>query len=102
MSKSYVDIGHGDRKSILWAHEDNRIRSYVAGDDTNESIWGSRAMNLWRGRFDPKTMEISVVAPVLFKGSSIPNWLLDKLEAKFGTGLQTWQFNRFKIGQRIR
>lgn len=59
-------------------------------------------MNRWRGRLDLKTLEISVQAPVLYNGSSIPEWLLDKLEAKFGTGLQAWRFNPRSPGKRIR
>ncbi len=100
--KTYMDIGHGDRNAVLWLHEDDKIRSYIAGDDTHASIWGSGAMSRWRGRFDPKTSEISVQAPVLYRGSMIPQWLLDKLEAKFGTGLQTWRFNPAAPGKRIR
>ncbi len=102
MPKTYIDIGHGDRNAILWIHEGNRIRSCKAGDDTHESIWTSSVINYWRGRFDPKTLELSVMAPELYKGSTIPQWLLDKLEAKFGTGLSTWRFNPMKEGKRIR
>lgn len=102
MTKSYIDIGHGDRNATLWLHDSDRIYAFKAGDDTHESIWRSPAMDCWRGRFDSKTMEISVQAPVLYKGSSIPTWLLDKLEVKFGTGLQTWRFNPMKEGKRVR
>lgn len=102
MPKTYIDIGHGDRHAVLWLHESNRIYAFKAGDDTHESIWGIRAMDCWRGRFDEKTMEISVVAPVLYKGSAVPEWLFDKLEAKFGTGLKMWQFNPKKEGKRVR
>ncbi len=102
MPKNYIDIGHGDPKAILWAHADGKIQSFVAGEDTHESVWGLYVMNSWRGRFDKKTNEISVVAPTLFRGSDVPQWLLDKLESKFGTGLQTWRFNPVKEGKRIK
>jgi hypothetical protein len=102
MAKSYIDIGHADRESILWALEGGKIRSYKSGDDTHESIWGSGAMNMWRGRYDPKTDEMSIVPPVLYKGSLVPEWLMDKLEAKFGSGLKAWRFNPRKQGVRIR
>ncbi len=98
--KTYIDIGHGDRNVILWAHCGGRIESFRAGDDTHETLWGNRALNYWRGRFDKKTLEISVVGPVMSRATSVPQWLLDKLEAKFGTGLQTWKFN--PIGRRVR
>lgn len=91
--KSYMDIGHGSPDSILWLFNGERIESRKTGSLTHEKVWGFEAMHYWRGRFSPSTGQISAVSPVLYKGSSIPSWLLDKLEEKFGTGHETWKFN---------
>ncbi len=102
MKKGYIDIGHGDRNSILWLYKDGQVEAVKAGDDNHEKLWGISAMNYWRGRFNEKKNEISVVAPILYKGSIVPQWILDKLEERFGSGLSTWQFNPMKEGRKIR
>ncbi len=102
MSKSYIDIGHADRAAILWIFEGGKIRSYVAGDDTHESTWGIGVVDFWRGRYDKKTNELSIVAPVLYRGSIVPEYVMDALEAKFGTGFEIWQFNPKKQGRKVR
>ncbi len=99
--KTYLDIGHGDPNSILWIYHGGRIESTRTGSKTHEKVWGFDAMFFWRGRFDPATNELSVAQPVNSKTKSIPQYLEDALEEKFGTGLQVWHFNPTKKGRRV-
>ncbi len=100
MNKNYMDIGHGDPRAVLWLCDKKKIQAFEAGEDTHASIWGAHAMNAWRGRYDQKAHEISVTAPVLYKSDLVPEWLLDLLEDKFGTGLNIWKFN--PVGKRVK
>ncbi len=77
----------------MWLYINRKIESYRAGSETHESLWGFDAMKYWRGRLDKKTLEISVIAPVSYKGSGVPQYIEDALENKFGTGLTYYRFN---------
>lgn len=96
----YTDVGHKEDDSMLWVldyrgHLD--VRSIREG--THNSIWGVRAMGMWRGRFEPKTLRLSVVPPATYAGGDIvPQSLIDALEEKFGGSLELLSFNPSKRG----
>lgn len=90
---SYMEIGHGDPKAILWLCDRKKIQAFEAGEDTHSSIWGAATMNKFRGRYDKKTDRLSIMAPVNYTGRATPTWLLDLLEEKFGTGFEIYEFN---------
>lgn len=91
--KTYMDIGHGDRNAVLWLYEDDKVRSYVAGDDTHATIWGIDAMNCWRGRLDPITRDVFAVSPVLHNGSMPSQQMLERLKDKFGATMRVFVFH---------
>jgi hypothetical protein len=84
MGKRYVDIGHGTPDAVLWLYQDGRVETYKS-ESTHMQVWGHElSMKHWRGRFDPKTNECSIVPPENWVGDLVPKTLLDALEAKFG------------------
>ena len=81
--EDYIDIGHGKGGvSWVWSHNANKIqlRSHMANEYYH-----------FKGRYDPKTHEASVLSPD--HDDIVPDWLLVRLEEKFGTGLRVVAFN---------
>lgn len=89
-----MDVGHDDPKDVLiWLYDDGHVFTARRSSGTHEEVWGVEAMNFWRGRYDGKTGELSATGPVLFKGSHIPQTLIDALEARFGGDIEIFGFN---------
>lgn len=114
MSKSYMDIGHGldaDHAAIWklsWRDPvapDEYSRSYIeyrsARKHTHETAWGRDVLKCWRGRYDIKTKQVSVVSPEGNRWTSkdVPKTVVNNLVIKFGEDIQIWQF---PAGRKIR
>lgn len=97
--KRYIDIGHGDPECFLWVFEpnDDCIQTIKARCGTHEQLWSSKAMRMWRGRFDKKSMECSVVVPEqllrTFEYRDIPKKLDKLLRKSFGENIAIFKFN---------
>jgi len=91
--KDYTDIGHGNQRALIWLFKDERVWSFSGG--THESIWGMDAMHYWRGRYEPESGLLSIVAPVNAPAHRRrpPQWLIDALEEKFGVAVEIFEFN---------
>lgn len=93
--KSYMDIGHGDPDAYVWLYADGRIQSVRASVGTHEQLWGMDAMNFWRGRYDEKKGEISIMPPVARRHQAAPEFLKELLELHFGVN-RVYEFNNPK------
>ena len=91
---TYQDIGHGLIDAQLWVLRDGRIEVVsTGGGTTHASCWGSSVVRLWRGRYEPSTGRISIIAPGIVRQHAPPAWLIDKLEERFGGGIDPIAFN---------
>ena len=97
--KSYVDIGHGLSDAVVWLYRGGHIWKGLASGGTHERRWGLSAIHYWRGRYEPKTNRLSIVAPIVKPYASPPRCLLIALEAAFGE-TENAQFN--PLGTKIR
>ena len=101
-SREYEEIGHRDSDSLLWANNHRgslEVRAIL--DGTHNSIWGPRAMGMWRGRIDPGKMEISIVPPIGYEGGLPPPHLVDTLRAEFNTDMRLLVFDPEKTQARF-
>ncbi len=99
--KDYIDIGHLD-EAILWLYYRQRIdTASTKGGRTHAKVWGEKASEYWRGRYEPKTGKLSITPPFMHRNRNAPQYLIDKLEEKFGGGCDVYQFNPGKVGRRI-
>jgi hypothetical protein len=102
MGKRYIDIGHGTPDCVLWLYEGGRVWT-ASSESTHMQAWGHEiAMSHWRGRFDPRTNECSIVPPENWVGDLVPSYLFDALEAQFGD-TEVEMFNpRQEFGRTVR
>lgn len=91
--EKYIDIGHGDPSAFLWVYYGGKIVAFRALTATHETLWGTSAMNMWRGRYDEKKGELSIIAPQMLKIKTPPSYLVDLLQERFGGDIEFWEFN---------
>lgn len=67
----------------VWAWVNDELKTW--GDDkTHEDMLGDKKYNCWRGRYEGYTKTLSFVPFTGCKIHTLPNWLYDNLERKFG------------------
>lgn len=83
--KSYVDIGHSDLDNVfVWLYESSLV-VVPAESGTHEQIWGQNALKYWRGRYDGKTNELSMIPPVTWpEYFGVPDEVMEGLVNRFG------------------
>jgi len=83
--KLYVDVGHQNLdEALVWLYEPPLV-AIPARSATHEEIWGQTALNHWRGRYDGKTNELSIIPPITWpEFYGIPDELTKILESRFG------------------
>ena len=93
--KTYMDGGHGTPNSFLWLYRNGALEVHKTGSRTHEKLWGRKAMDYWRGRYDDQTGEVSVAKPAkyLMSQRGPPQYLIDALEAEFGGDIKIYGFN---------
>lgn len=91
--KTYMDIGHGGADSFLWIVIRGKLDIRRTGSRTHEKIWGKKAMDYWRGRYDIKKNQISIMPPVTKMFRQVPQSLVDMLKEAFGEDAEPWDFN---------
>lgn len=97
---SYLDIGHSTiddfRETFLWIYANGKFEVFKRHpfDPTTHPIkWKSQTyQNGFRGRFDPKTKEVSVLREGINSMRPIPDELLRKLKEHFPTMRKIWLF----------
>lgn len=103
-----MDIGHGldAERSVIWKiswrepqGDDHRRRPYVeaasARTGTHETVFGfQESLKSWRGRYDPETNQVSVVAPEgePWASMEVPEGVVDNLRKEFGADVEIWHF----------
>ena len=94
----YTDIGHRSEGDLLWVFtHTGKLDVRPLSEGTHNSIWGIRAMGMWRGRLEIKTGRLSIVPPTLHKSGLIPQNVRDALESTFGGGVDPIMFNPSKV-----
>lgn len=94
--RAYMGIGHTSANDFVWVYAGGTIMAWSAGREKSlhaDVIGGKECEFYWRGRVDVFRREISYIPPSGTKYQSIPSWLADKLEARFGTGYEYVGFN---------
>lgn len=86
--RSYLAIGHGT-SSHVWIWTGSRIESQPS-NKTHAEIWGRPSERQYRGRWDG--VRLSIITPAETVRSCAPQWLLDALEAAFGTPTEVLLF----------
>jgi len=92
----YQDIGHGRVEALLWLYRDGRVEVLPArGGNTHEACWGMAALEHWRGRYEGESGRVSCIAPGTPGAQlrQLPTWLRDRLEERFGGGVDIIAFN---------
>lgn len=84
--QTYLDVGHGKDKvdtSKIWVFNGRDVETAPAS--SNHSVeWGNDyCASTWKGRYEGDTGRLSAVSPNS-NASSVPSWLMDKLEAELG------------------
>jgi hypothetical protein len=81
----YTDIGHSDPRALLWLFKDGYVATVkFDGWRSHEKVFGLiETENSWHGRFDVSTGDCSVLAPLSWTGSTVPQELRDHLTAIF-------------------
>lgn len=106
MPSSYMDIGHGldAEHSLLWKiswtepeNEKEYSRPYVevfsAQAGTHETIFGRENLG-WRGRYDTRTKQASVVSSENepWRSMAVPVSIVQLLKQKFCQDVEIWHF----------
>ena len=80
----YIDIGHKSLSAFVWIYKDGRLWATRAGVGTHEALYGMDALNYWRGRYEPDTTRYSVAPPMVARGESAPDFILNALGERWG------------------
>ncbi len=99
----YEDIGHypdHERSAIWrlsWAGEfemEPYIESVSARKRTHEMTWGQECLRYWRGRFDTKTKQCSVIGPENFRDGRliVAERIVALLREEFGADIEIYRF----------
>jgi len=86
--RAYLDIGHKNPDATLWATP-GKFETAPAGDQSHMDIWGQAVYDVWRGRYDPATNQVSALAET---DDPLPTRLVSQLRREFGQNVEIWQF----------
>jgi hypothetical protein len=93
-NKPYVDKGRDvDDDVTLWVLDPRQeIETKPCAPGMDLVRWDASIKNLWRGRYDPTSGEVSVAAPSDYEGKYISASMLMALYRKFGNGIDLMDF----------
>jgi len=93
MSRNYYDIGHRGG-AVLWIFRNGNIETNSVVEKHSSVGWPGEEHpeSMWVGRYEPETGKCSVSIPIGYESGAAPSWLVERLQEKFGSGIDIVTF----------